>query len=134
MVGGYGAGTKGLVSKSTNNEKVGGVCKTENLTMKKVMKPKIVEGREILIHMMKNLREASANMSHSERYDARRVHLKAMSKMTLPRDYMAVFTGKHFTFASVNEEEVPFVYAHKTACDLLSEVRPGYGDRRLGSV
>ena len=132
-VGGYGAGTRGLVTKSTNNEKVGGVCKTENLTTKKVMNPKIVEGREIIIHMMKNMREASAKMTHSERYDARRIHLKAMSQMTLPRDYMAAFTGKHFTYESVNEEVISFVHAHKVACDLLSEVRPGYGDRRLGS-
>ena len=50
---------------------MGGVFKTENLTTKKVMQPKVVEGREILIHMKKNLREASNNLTHSERYDAR---------------------------------------------------------------
>ena len=71
LVGGYNGGTKGLVSKAVNNEKIGGVCKTENLTAKKVMEPKTVEGREVLVHMMKILREASAGMSHSERYDAR---------------------------------------------------------------
>ena len=71
LVGGYNGGTKGLVSKSVNNEKIGGVCKTENLTSKKVMQPKTVEGREILVHMLKNLRDASGGMSHSERYDAR---------------------------------------------------------------
>ena len=133
LVSGYNGGTKGLVSKSTNNEKVGGVCKTENLTANKIIQPKIVEGREILVHMMKKMKDATANMTQSERYDARRVHLKAMSKMTLPRNYMAAFTGKHFTFDSVNDEEVPFIHAHKTACDLLSQERPSYGDRRLGS-
>ena len=71
LVGGYNGGTKGLVSRAVNGEKVGGVCKTENLTTKKVMQPKVVEGREILIHMKKNLREASNNLTHSERYDAR---------------------------------------------------------------
>ena len=57
------------------------------------MLPKIVEGREIIIHMRKNLKDATAQMTHSERYDARRDHLKAMAKMRLPRDYMAKFTG-----------------------------------------
>lgn len=71
LVGGYNGGTKGLVSKAVNSEKVGGVCKTENLTAKKIMHPKTVEGREILVHMMRNLREASAGMTQSERYDAR---------------------------------------------------------------
>ena len=94
LVGGYNGGTKGLVSKSVNSEKIGGVCKTENLTNKKVMQPNTVEGREIIIHMKKNMRDASANMTHSERYDARRNHLKAMAKMRLPRNYMAAFTGK----------------------------------------
>ena len=133
LVGGYNGGTKGLVSRSVNNEKIGGVCKTENLTAKKVIEPKIVEGREILVHMKKNLRDASAGMSHSDRYDARRVHLQALAKMRLPRDYMAEMTGKHFTFSSINDEEVSFVLAHKTACELLSEVRPDCSDRRLGS-
>ena len=42
-------------------------------------------------------------------------------------------TGKHFTYRSLEDEDVLFVKAHKTACDLLSEARPNYGDRRLGS-
>ena len=63
----------------------------------------------------------------------RRVHLQALAKMRLPRDYMSEITGKHFTYSSVNDKEVSFVLAHKTACDLLSEVRPVYSDRRLGS-
>jgi hypothetical protein len=95
--------------------------------------PKVVEGREILVHMKKNLRDASAGMSHSERYDARQVHLRALAQMKLPRDYMAEFTGKHFTYNSVGDREVSFILAHKTASDLLSEVYPGYSDRRLGS-
>ena len=70
-MGGYNGGTKGLVSKAVNSEKIGGVCKTENLTTKKSLAPKTVEGREIMIHMMKNLRDASSGMSHSERYDSR---------------------------------------------------------------
>ena len=131
LVGGYNGGTKGLVSKTTNSEKVGGVCKTENLTSKKVMKPKIIEGREILVHMKKS--KADTTMSHGDRYDARRKHLKALAKMSLPRDYIAAFTGKHFTFDSVNTDEVNFIDAHKTACELLSDVRPVYGDRRLSS-
>ena len=53
LVGGYNGGTKGLVTKSVNGEKLGGVIKTENLTSKKVIQPKVVEGREILIHMKK---------------------------------------------------------------------------------
>ena len=122
MVGGYNGGTKGLVSKSVNSEKIGGICKTENLCSKKVIQPKVVEGREILVHMKKNLRDASAGMTHSQRYDARQVHLRALAKMRLPRDYMAEFTGKHFTYSSVSEREVSFIVAHKTACDLLSEV------------
>ena len=71
LVGGYNGGTKGLVSKAVNNEKIGGVCKTENLTAHKVMEPKTVEGREILINLNKSQREASAGMSHSQRYDAK---------------------------------------------------------------
>ena len=59
------------MSRAVNGEKLGGVCKTENLTANKVMHPKTVEGREIIIHMMKNLREATAGMTQSERYDAR---------------------------------------------------------------
>ena len=61
------------MSKVVNNEKIGGVCKTEDLTAKKKMEPKTVEGREILVHMQKNLRDASAGMTHSQRYDARRL-------------------------------------------------------------
>ena len=121
------------MTKTVNSEKLGGVCKTENLTSKKVMQPKTVEGREIIVHMKKNLRDASAGMTHSERYDARQVHLRALAKMRLPRDYMAEFTWKHFTYSSVSEREVSFIVANKTACDLLSEVYPSYGDRRLGS-
>ena len=132
-MGGYNGGTKGLVSKTVNSEKIGGVCKTENLTSKKVIHPKVVEGREILVHMKKNLRDASAGMSHLERYDARQVHLRALAQMKLPRDYMAEFTGKHFTYNSVGDREVSFILAHKTGSDLLSEVYPGYSDRRLGS-
>ena len=43
------------------------------------------------------------------------------------------FAGKHFTFGSMDDKDVSFVMAHRTACDLLSEVRPHYSDRRLGS-
>ena len=71
LLGDTMGGTKGLVSKAVNKEKIGGVCKTENLTAKKVMEPKTVEGREVMVHMKKDLREASAGMSLSERYDAR---------------------------------------------------------------
>ena len=133
LVSGYSAGTKGLVSRTSNHEKIGGGCKTENLSPNKVIHPKIVEGREILVHMMMNLREASSNMSQSERYDARRLHLKEMASMNLPRDYMAQFMGKHFTFETVNDEEVSVVIAHKVACNLLGEIRPEYSDRRLAS-
>ena len=108
LVGGYNGGTKGLVSRNTNCEKLGGVVKTENLTCKKVILPKVVEGREIIIHMKKNMRDAFSSMSHSDRYDARynqlfhiwynmllyrRKHLQAMSQVRLPRDYIAKFTG-----------------------------------------
>ena len=41
--------------------------------------------------------------------------------------------GKSFTYRSMEEKDVLFVRAHKTACNLLSEVRPHYGDRRLSS-
>ena len=41
--------------------------------------------------------------------------------------------GAHFTHSSLEDKDVPFVTAHKSACDLLSEIRPNYGDRRLGS-
>lgn len=71
LVGGFNGGTKGLVTKTVNSEKLGGVCKTENLTSKKVMHPKTVEGREIIVHMKKNLRDATLGKSHSERYDER---------------------------------------------------------------
>ena len=71
LVGGYNGGTKGLVTKAVNSEKLGGVCKTENLTNKKVMHPKTVEGREIIVHMKKNMREATSGLSQSQRYDAR---------------------------------------------------------------
>ena len=71
LVGGYNGGTKGLVSKSVNTEKLGGVCKTKNLFSKKIMHTKTIEGREIMVHMMKNLRESTAGMSHSEQYDER---------------------------------------------------------------
>ena len=71
LVGGYNGGTKGLVSRATNSEKLGGVCKTENLTQKKKWEEKTVEGREIVVHMNRNLREATSGMSQSERYDAR---------------------------------------------------------------
>ena len=47
--------------------------------------------------------------------------------------YNYVSAGKHFTYRSLEDEDVLFVKAHKTACDLLSEARPNYGDRRLGS-
>ena len=93
LVGGYNGGTKGLVSRGTNSEKLGGVCKTENLAPNKVWEEKTVEGREILVHMMKNQREATPRMSQSDFYDARRAHLKALARMKLPRDYMALFTG-----------------------------------------
>ena len=73
LVGGYNGGTKGLVSRTGNSEKIGGVCKTENLTSKKVLAPKLVEGREIMVHMMNSLRDAQSGLSHSERYDARSV-------------------------------------------------------------
>jgi hypothetical protein len=63
--------TKGLVTKSVNGEKLEGVIKTENLTSKKVIQPKVVEGREILIHMKKIMRDATSTLTHSERYDAR---------------------------------------------------------------
>ena len=43
------------------------------------------------------------------------------------------YVGKHFTHESLEEEDVGFVTAHESACDLLSEIRPNYGDRRLGS-
>ena len=43
------------------------------------------------------------------------------------------FVGRHFTFGDLEEEDVSFVRAHKTACELLSEARPSYGPRRLGS-
>ena len=71
FVGAYGGGTKGLVTRSTNSEKIGGVCKTENLTKKKKWEQKTGEGREIVVHMKRNLSEASSGMSQSERYDAR---------------------------------------------------------------
>ena len=74
LVGGYNGGTKGLVSKATNSEKIG-VCKTENLGPNKVWKEKTVEGREIVVHMMRNLREATSGMSQSERYDVRLVFI-----------------------------------------------------------
>ena len=73
LTSGYNGGTKGLVSRAVNSEKVGGVCKTENLTSTKVIQPKLVEGREILIHMKKNIREPQSSMTHSERYDTRLV-------------------------------------------------------------
>ena len=92
-MGGYGGGTKGLFSRASNGEMLGRVCKTENLTKKKAMLPKIVEGREIIVHMRKNLKDATAEMTHSEQYDVRQEHFKAMAKMRLPRDYMAKFTG-----------------------------------------
>ena len=41
--------------------------------------------------------------------------------------------GKYFTHNSLEDEDVLFINAHRTACELLAEVRPGYGDRRLGS-
>ena len=75
LVGGYNGGTKGLVSKATNSEKLGGVCKTENLGLNKVSEEKTVEGREIVVHMMRNLREATSGMSQSERYDVRLVFI-----------------------------------------------------------
>jgi hypothetical protein len=43
------------------------------------------------------------------------------------------FLGKNFTYSSLEDEDVPFVKAHKTASGLLSEVRPHYSDRRLSS-
>ena len=45
----------------------------------------------------------------------RREHQKAMNKMCLPRDAMAKFTGKHFTYESVHDEEVSFIIAHKVS-------------------
>ena len=71
LVGGYNGGTEGLVGGGTNSEKPGGVCKTENLAPNKVWEEKTVEGREILVHMMKNQMEATPRMSQSDFYDAR---------------------------------------------------------------
>ena len=53
--------------------------------------------------------------------------------MTLPRDYMASFAGKHFTYNTLNEEEVNFITSHRNAFELVSEFRPNYSDRRLKS-
>ena len=89
LVSGFNGGTKGLVSRSTNSEKIGGICKSENLTEKKEIPAKIVEGREIMVHMTRSLKDATAGLSHSERCDARREQTR------LPRDYMAKFTGKY---------------------------------------
>ena len=107
LVGGYNGGVKGLVSRANNAEKVGGICKTENLTAKKEIPAKIIEGREILVHMAKTLKDSLAEMSHSERYDARREHLKVMSRTRLPWDYMDKFAGKHFLYESINGEDNP---------------------------
>ena len=46
---------------------------------------------------------------------------------------MHLSLGEHFTHSSLDEDDVGFVTAHRDACDLLAEVRPDYGDRRLGS-
>ena len=62
------------------------------------------------------------------------LHQKAMSKMTLPRDYIAAFTGEHFTYNSIEDDEVNFISAHRNSFELLSEVRPNYSDRRLKSA
>ena len=95
LVSGFNGGTKGLVSRSTNSEKIGGICESENLTEKKEIPAKIVEAREIMVHMTRSLKDTTAGLSHLKRYDARREHLKALSKTRLPRDYMAKFTGKY---------------------------------------
>ena len=41
--------------------------------------------------------------------------------------------GEHFTHSTLEEDDVGFVAVHRDAWYLLAEVRPGYGDRRLGS-
>ena len=59
------------MSRGTNSEKLGGVCKTENLAPDTVWEETSVEGREILVHMMENQREATPRMSQSDFYDAK---------------------------------------------------------------
>lgn len=59
------------MSRGTNSEKLGGVCKTENLAPNTVWEEKSVEGHEILVHMMENQREATPRMSQSDLNDAK---------------------------------------------------------------
>ena len=73
LVGAYNGGTKGLVSRAVNHEKIGGVVKTENLTSSKSIQPKIVEGRELICHMFKNPNDITLAMNMPQRYDLRSV-------------------------------------------------------------
>ena len=58
----------------------------------------------------------------------------AMVSKKLPQDYMALFTGNHFLHDGYEKDEVNFQVAHKTACELISESKPNYGDRRLAAM
>ena len=68
-VGAFNGATKGLVRNAVNLEKIGGICKTENLDAKKVIHPKIVHGREIMVHMFKNQDDVTLKLSKLERYE-----------------------------------------------------------------
>ena len=57
-----------------------------------------------------------------------------MVSKKLPRDYMALFTGNHFLHDGYDKGKVTFQSAHKTSCELVSEAKPQYGDRRLAAM
>ena len=126
LVGSYNAGAKVTISRGTS-EKVGGLCQTKNWKKNEKIEEKIVEGRAIIFNMEKVYKK---DLDVSNKYDMRTSHLQSMDNGRLPRDYMASFVG-HFTFDDLEEQETHFQKVHKIACELISEVKPQYEDRRL---
>ena len=57
-----------------------------------------------------------------------------MAQRNLPRDFMAEFSGELFTHEGFESEETTFQRCPKTACELISEQKPEYSDRRLSTV
>ena len=112
---------------------MGGLCKTLNYDSKTKLDDKIIEGRDLLFDMMSKLKDNMKGKSATEIYDMRIKHLQAMAKRNLPRDFIAEFTGEHFTHEGYDKEETSFQRCHKTGCDLISEQMPELSDRRLST-
>lgn len=132
ILGSYGGGIKSTVTKGSS-EKVGGLCKTLNYTENMKIESKVIEGRDLLFDMLNKAKDSMKDRNVVDIYDMGMKHLEAMNKRSLPRDYIAEFTGNHFMHDGYDNEETNFQRCHRKAVDLIGQKKPSYQPRRLSS-